>query len=592
MRFLVLLCLALLPVFALAEERRVALVIGNSAYEHVVRLPNPSNDATDLAAALGRLGFDVDLRIDLGFRDTRLALRDFSARAEGADIALVYYAGHGVEIDRKNYMIPVTAEIKSDRDVEFEAIPLDNILSAVSAAPGLKIVLLDACRNNPFLTTMTRSAATRSIGRGLGRIEPSNIVVGYAARGGTLALDGEGRNSPYARALLDHLEEPGLEFGKMLRKVRDQVFTRTEGLQEPFVYGSLPGEDVFLRPADANTSAVPASDPAQESREADMLEAFEAARKHASLFRWGTFVRDFKDLADHPVYKLALVERETERRKTPHFRLQEIRKRPIWMNGVTIGPQGDVSLTSEQRKLVQEALNMMGYYVGPPDGVFGPRTAAAIRRARSDAGLIVSNEVNADVLKLLPNVYLGRSYLLPKAQRFSRRNLPDDLEARMKTAIEVLERRFQVPGYRFGYFEGSLYVYVLPKHVDFFATNRLARELGGYLAAINSAEENRFLTKLFAGHPEQIKTDESGNTHGPSFGLFQPDGSSEPAGGWAWINGDAVTYKNWSRFEPNNRKSTENYASFFGLRGAFPRSWNDVSGFGWAGYLIEIPPPN
>lgn len=246
--------LSAIPSAGSAEEAKVALVIGNSRYEHVSQLPNTSNDAQDLSMALERIGFDVTQHFDLDYRDMRLAIRDFAEAAADADVVVVYFAGHGMEIDNTNYLIPVNAELKSDRDVDLEAIRLDTVIGAISHGQGLKIVLLDACRNNPFLTTMARTSATRSVGRGLARVDPGGVLVGYAARSGTLASDGYGRNSPYAQALLSHIEEPGLELGKMFRKVRDTVFDLTDGYQEPFTYGSLPGHDIFLVPASAPAS--------------------------------------------------------------------------------------------------------------------------------------------------------------------------------------------------------------------------------------------------------------------------------------------------------------------------------------------------
>lgn len=232
---------------AASQDTKVALLIGNSAYEHAAHLPNPGNDARDLAQALTRIGFDTEVVLDADFRQMRVALRDFSDRARGADVALVYFAGHGIEIDNTNYLIPVNAELRTDADVEFESLRLDTVTRALSGSQGLKIVLVDACRVNPFVAEMQRTSATRSIGRGLRRFDPSSgVLVGYAARAGTLALDGTGRNSPYAEALLEHIEEPGVELGKMFRKVRDTVREKTGGQQEPFTYGSLPGHDIFL----------------------------------------------------------------------------------------------------------------------------------------------------------------------------------------------------------------------------------------------------------------------------------------------------------------------------------------------------------
>ncbi|UWR03649.1 caspase family protein [Ruegeria conchae] len=293
--------------YALAATDRLALVIGNSAYDHVSNLPNPVNDAGDIAAALERIGFDVTLGTDLDYNRMRLALRDFSETAQNAKVALIYFAGHGIEIDNTNFLIPVNAQLRSDRDVEFETIRLDMAVNSIADVDGLKIILVDACRNNPFLAEMTRTSATRSIGRGLGRIDPGGVLVGYGARGGTLAQDGDGRNSPYAEALLRHIEEPGLELGKMFRKVRDTVYDLTDGYQEPFTYGSLPGDDIFLVPA------VAVVDPPISVSRTQILQDFLSAEIDGTSGAWQSFLNLYEgrtenaDVVERARVRLALL---------------------------------------------------------------------------------------------------------------------------------------------------------------------------------------------------------------------------------------------------------------------------------------------
>lgn len=243
---LAMLALSAIATPALASQR-VALVIGNASYAHVSKLANPVNDAADIGAALDRLGFAVTRIENAGRAALWDGLQKFSLAASASEMAVVFYAGHGIEVDKRNFLIPVDARLLSDADVEFEAVPLDLLSRAVERAKGLRLIVVDACRDNPFAVAMQRAGATRSIGRGLAAVEPSGeTLVAYAAKEGTVAADGEGRNSPYTRALLSYLEEPGLEVGLMFRKVRDAVLARTGGRQEPFVYGSLSSEGVYL----------------------------------------------------------------------------------------------------------------------------------------------------------------------------------------------------------------------------------------------------------------------------------------------------------------------------------------------------------
>jgi uncharacterized caspase-like protein len=241
-----LVCLLAAPVQA---EMRVALVIGNSTYQHVQHLPNPVNDAADMAALLRTLGFTVRHASDLGRVAMEEALADFTDEAAGADIALVYFAGHGMEVDRQNYLIPVDAKRETDRRLRFETVSLDDVMAALDGVKGLRMVLLDACRNNPFATSMKVTASSRSVGRGLSRIEAAQgTLISFAAKEGTVAADGEGRNSPYTAALLGNMKEPGLEINLLFRKVRDSVLAATGNAQEPFFSASLSSQSIYLVP--------------------------------------------------------------------------------------------------------------------------------------------------------------------------------------------------------------------------------------------------------------------------------------------------------------------------------------------------------
>jgi tetratricopeptide (TPR) repeat protein len=235
------------PLASVSLGRRVALVIGNAGYK-VGPLQNPGNDASAVAEALEkRLNFDkVILRLNLGFDGFRAALREFAREASGAGLAMVYFAGHGTEVAGKNFLIPVDAALAKAGDLNLEAIALDTVLEQLAGVTTLKLVILDACRNNIF----PLAGATRSASRGLSRIEPDeNTLVIYAARDGTTADDGAGgRHSPFTAALLKHIATPGLEIQYLFREVRDDVLAATAKKQQPHVYGTLGRTKIFLRP--------------------------------------------------------------------------------------------------------------------------------------------------------------------------------------------------------------------------------------------------------------------------------------------------------------------------------------------------------
>ncbi len=256
---LVLLLLATLP----AAAARIALVIGNAAYATVGELVNPHADAAAVAKALRDAGFDDVQHIsDQSAEKMRNALKEFSSKATTAEIALIYYAGHGAELEAENYLVPVDAKLLRSTDLQFEAISLTSVRAAVSGASKLRMVVLDACRNNPF--KLASSNGKRAASRGLTSIEPgAGEVVAYAAKEGTIAQDGPANsNSPFATALVKSLNEPGLEIRLMFGKIRDEVLSATQNEQEPYTYTSLGGEAIYLKPPRA--TPVIASPVAQE----------------------------------------------------------------------------------------------------------------------------------------------------------------------------------------------------------------------------------------------------------------------------------------------------------------------------------------
>jgi uncharacterized caspase-like protein len=233
-------------------DKRVALVIGNSNYRHAGRLTNPVNDAAAVAALLKSAGFAVvEPGSDVGIAQMRRALSDFADTARDSDIAVVYYAGHGIEVDGVNYLIPVDATLARDFDVEDETISLDRVLKAIDSARRLRLVILDACRTNPFIESMKRGS--RAVGRGFARVEPTapDTLVAFSAKAGSTASDGSGEHSPFTAALLKHIATPGLDVRLALGEVRDAVMASTSPRQEPFVYGSLGGRTISIVDAPA-----------------------------------------------------------------------------------------------------------------------------------------------------------------------------------------------------------------------------------------------------------------------------------------------------------------------------------------------------
>ena len=458
---------AILALSALASHvwagQRVALVIGNGSYAHASALANPLNDAADIGTSLERLGFKVTRIVNADRAELWDGLQKFSLAASASEVAVVFYAGHGIEVDRRNFLVPVDARLLSDADVEFETVPLDLLMRTVERTRGLRLIILDACRNNPFAAAMQRAGATRSIGRGLARVEPSGeTLVAYAAKEGTVAADGEGRrNSPYTSALLAQLEEPGLEVGLMFRRVRDAVLASTGGQQEPFVYGSLSSRGAYLaaapEPAPSPDPAPPPSDASAESRPAHVgitseevaARAYEAAERVNTVTVYKAVVRRFPgsiyaELAQAQIGKLTKVatasseEMEVEpateaaaQQKpdvqaavAPEEREQAVSAEPPAPAPETI--EGALNLTREERRRIQQGLASLGFNPGPADGLFGRDTRKALERWQSSQKMATTGYLDAETAKTL----LGAQ---PKTS-ITVQAIPQDAKVRVFTA--------------------------------------------------------------------------------------------------------------------------------------------------------------
>ena len=235
-------------------EKRVALVIGNSAYQHTAQLKNPSNDASDMAAKLRQLGFEVIDGTNLSKAEMESRIRTFSAKLDGADVGLFFYAGHGLQVDGKNFLAPIDASLKSDADIDFEALQLDLVLKQMERNARVSLVFLDACRDNPLATNLAQSRSLQ-VGRGLAQIEKAvGMMIAFATQPGNVALDGEGRNSPFTHALLGHIDQEGTTINDLMVEVRKDVLAATGGKQVPWENSSLTGQ-FYFKPSEPKSTA-------------------------------------------------------------------------------------------------------------------------------------------------------------------------------------------------------------------------------------------------------------------------------------------------------------------------------------------------
>ncbi len=252
-----LICMAFTTVNAAKADRRVAFVVGNGSYKNVAQLPNPPIDAKAMAGVLRNVGFDVVEGVNLSRDKMTEKLLDFGKKAQGADVAVFFYAGHGIAISGTNYLLPVDADIKSEMDVKLgAAINIDLTLDQTMGDAKVKLVFLDACRDNPFAAKI-KSNATRSVSvqQGLAEMKSGEgTLIAFATGPGQTALDGqEGTNSPFTRALIAHITQPGIEIQQAMTEVRAQVNEETNKGQLPWGHTNLIGT-VYLNPAAAPTA--------------------------------------------------------------------------------------------------------------------------------------------------------------------------------------------------------------------------------------------------------------------------------------------------------------------------------------------------
>lgn len=400
-------------------QKRVALIVGNGAYQNASQLTNPANDANAMAAMFREAGFEVvEARLDLGNLEFKRVARDFSAAARDADIAVMYYAGHGLEVNGTNYLLPVDAKLATDFDVEDEALSLDRLMRALEPARRLRLIILDACRDNPFVRSMQRNVASRAVATGLAKVEPANsdTLIAFAAKAGSTADDGRGSNSPFTTALLKNLSVPGRDIRIALGYVRDDVVKATNHRQEPFVYGSLGGATVALVPekekvAALENIAVPAPQtssaplvpqPFAASPGVNVRQDYEFAERVGTLQAWDSF------LSVHTSGFYSDLARAQRAKFTPRPEPDASASRPVVQDDkpqestprLAVLPPADTPAQQEpkpdQRALtrdLQTELKRVGCDPGAADGVWSPKSRQSLDQFNRRTGITLDTKV-------------------------------------------------------------------------------------------------------------------------------------------------------------------------------------------------------
>jgi uncharacterized caspase-like protein len=410
---------------AALADRRIALVIGNGKYENAGVLANPINDANAIADLLTKAGFDhVDRRLNLGVVEFKRAVREFVDRAASADVAVVYYSGHGLEFGGVNYLIPVDAKLTSVLDLDDEAVSLDRVLVAAGHVKKLSLIILDACRENPFHPATDDARVTRGVSMGLAGVDQTvaDTLIAFAAKAGSVSYDGDGPNSPFTTALLKHITQPGLDIRLALGKVRDDVLRATNHHQEPFVYGSLGGENVALVPAPTEAPSAAAAPPAA----ADTGEAadYRTAERAGSLEGWRAFLAvhpdgPFARLARVEMDKLPPAQRMQASRtdvlplppgelcKRDEDRLVRLRLNPTNEEASRLASELNCEKLRPQLSRLMESL---GFAVPAPQAPANPPPAAQAAVASKTADDCASEQAALDRLRAEPSIDAAQAF--------------------------------------------------------------------------------------------------------------------------------------------------------------------------------------
>jgi uncharacterized caspase-like protein/peptidoglycan hydrolase-like protein with peptidoglycan-binding domain len=575
---------------ALAEQRRIALVVGNSAYTATTPLPNPANDAAAFAAFLTQHGFEVEQLINVDRAAFADGLARFAQRLRPDDIALFYYAGHGLQLRGENYLIGVDAKLETEFDVAGEAVSLNAIIELMERQSDIALIFIDACRNNPLADRLKLTdGATRGAPlKGLAPIDAAGAgtMVAFAAMPGQVAYDGAERNSPFTSALIEHLATPDLEIGTAFKRVIRAVREKTDGLQSPQIVSNLSAE-LYLG-ADGEAELPAAEAPAAET--GDQLALARVARPTRPAEPDPAAKQPQPDTGkDDPraAAAFAAAERLDSERgwklflaKFPAGGLSERARARLDALGTRYSPQQQelmLALSEQRRAAVQARLSELGFDPGPADGDLGARTRRELVKFQAKAGLSGTGYLDAATLERLglpaaavaATADAGSTSDLPPSGRLARSYLLADLELletdpRVMASVRCLEGDEII----YGQFQGHLYVAVRADgDADWNRADAAATRCGAYLAAISSKAENDFVYDLFAADRRYFSSgsDPDGTwVTGPWIGLRQAPGSREPRAGWGWSNGEPVVFTNWGPGLPDESDNAgQDYVTFF-----------------------------
>jgi uncharacterized caspase-like protein len=390
-------------------EKRVALVIGNSAYQNTAPLKNPRSDAEDMSAALKRLGFDVTSGYDLDDRGMSQKVRDFARSLDGAETALFFYAGHGVQSKGQNFLLPVNASLKTESDLDFETVSLDLVMKQMQRSAKVSLVFLDACRDNPLTRSLAGGSRSASIGTGLARVEEAaGTMISFSTQPGNVALDGSGRNSPFTKALLKHIGTVGATIGDIMIDVRKQVIAETNEKQVPWENSSLTGK-FYFRPAAQPPAA--AADPGAASATPQTAARKETGVSDTELDHM--FWRSIVDSNDPVLYRdylrrfptgtyVSIAEAKLQQLSRPAGQPEAGNTKTAMVTGTAPTESRGIESPRQIAEDMQRELKRVGCFSGKVDGNWGAQSRKAVEKFNEAVKLELQTESpnSQDVAKI------------------------------------------------------------------------------------------------------------------------------------------------------------------------------------------------
>lgn len=558
------LCLVMTTKVATAQQR-VAFLVGNSDYEHATPLRNPTRDVDLIGKTLNGLGFTVSSHKDLTRSQIGKELGTFLKENKGADVTLFYFAGHGMQYENQNFLLGVDAKLESEFDIETEALDLQRVLRQLKKSSKASLVFIDACRDNPLADQFYKSnfSETRALmTRGLAPLQSSynGAMITFSAAPGQVAYDGD-ENSTFAASLARHLPSENVEVLSLMKRVIRDVKSGSNNKQVPMVSNDLTTEIYLKLGSDGAGSSI-----AYQQEET----MFNAAIAIQNTRAWDLY---FKKFPNGFFKDLALIEQErlqlASLAKKSGIDIQSAKPEQIEKLKRTVDEKSEtkLGLTKDDAKIIQQALNTRGYNAGAVDGAIGRGTRNAIADFQAAVNLPSTGVVNLATAQAL-QVELSNaesSTISIVSSTNARKYDPKQIELieddpRLIKAAKALKRY----DYVYGYYEDRLYIAVqIWRLIQLDEAKRIAESAGGYLASLNSRAENQFAYNLIKHDERFWEVFSNGyGIFGPTFGLYQPNGSVEPRGGWQWTTGEELKFQNWLPGEPSNSNNTEYMVSF------------------------------